>query len=250
MRTLPALAVAVLATALGPPGAALAHGDPASHALETQRLYVSFTAVPSAAVDSDLRGHMEAAKRLGSPMSVTLVAGEADVIEDPSMLRDPQRYAEFVDRKLAEDLERPLGEPIVVVTPYGLGVAGHALRGGRFGPVTRAAARDFGRGIRFSPDSTVSGDQLARAAVKVVRRIARAGGHPLPARVPPATAEPALAPPSAPAAAHFTWSGPRAALAVFVAVFGGAALLYEALSRLGRRKRRPAPSLHPHRTEV
>src|SRR3954447_18412485 len=99
MRAVPAVAVAVLATALGPPAAALAHGDPASHALETQQLYVSFTAVPSAAEQLDLRGHLDAAKRLGSPMSVTLVAGEADVIEDPTMLRHPQRYAEFVNRK-------------------------------------------------------------------------------------------------------------------------------------------------------
>src|SRR4051794_1244927 len=198
MRAVPAVAVAVLATALGPPAAALAHGDPASHALETQQLYVSFTAVPSAGMESDLRGYLEAAKKAGSPMSVTLVAGEADVIEDPTMLYRPQRYAEFVSRKLAEDLERPLGEPVIVVTPHGLGVAGHAMRDGRFGPVTRAAAREFRRGIRFSPDTTVTGDQLGRAAIKVVRRIASAGGHPLPAHVPPPT-ESAPPPPPAPA---------------------------------------------------
>src|SRR5215213_10274036 len=149
MRVLRAVPAAVLAIVLGLPAGALAHGDPASHSLETDRLYVSFTAVPSQAAQLQLHGYLNAAQKAGSPMSVSLVAGEVDVVEDPSMLRKPQEYAEFVSGKLSEELQRPVGEPVVVVTPYGMGIAGHMLSNKRFGPVSRAMARKLVRGVEL-----------------------------------------------------------------------------------------------------
>ena len=230
MRVLAAVATAVFAIALGLPAGVLAHGDPASHSLETERLYVSFTAVPSAAVQLQLHGYLNAAEKAGSPMSVSLVAAEVDVIEDPSMLRKPQQYAEFVSGKLAEELERPVGEPVVVVTPYGMGISGHMLSNRRFGPVSRAAARKLVRGVELHEGA--DGDELARAAIVAIRRIASAGGNPLPARVAPAKVA-APVPYEPPGDGNGAW----AAIGVFAAIFGGAALFYEVLARSSRRRR-------------
>ena len=228
MRAPRALPATVLAIALGLPAGAMAHGDPASHSLETQSLYLSFTAQPSRAVELQLRGHLDAAARAGSSMRISLVAGEADVTEDPSMLRAPQRYAEFVEGELAAVAERPLSEPVVVVTPYGIGVAGRAMRRGRFGPVTRAHARALVRGLDVS--RSAAGDELGRAAMTMVRRIARAGGHPLPAYVPPAKA-PVPPPYDPPGGGLGGWLPPI----VFGVVFLGAVAIYELRVRLRRR---------------
>jgi hypothetical protein len=77
-----------------------------------------------------------------------------------------------------------LAAPVVIVTPFGIGVGGREERRGR----TRFVGA--GRGRALAGDVTVpagaDGDAMARAAMTTVRRIARAGGHPLPAEVPPA----------------------------------------------------------------
>ena len=96
------------------------------------------------------------------------------------MLRRPQRYAEFVSRELGAAVRAP----ILVVTPFGLGVSGRELRDGRLRPIDRAGARSLVRGLEVPKPRR--GDALARAAMAAVRRIARAGDRPLPADVPPA----------------------------------------------------------------
>jgi hypothetical protein len=96
------------------------------------------------------------------------------------MLRTPQRYAE----KVATLIDRRLAAPVLIVTPYGTGVAGRASVNGRLRPVAAGEARALLGGISVAHDA--SGDQLAAAATAAVRRIARAGGHALPADVPPA----------------------------------------------------------------
>jgi hypothetical protein len=157
------LAALLAVCALALPAAALAHGDAASHYLETESLYPSFTNRPSQAVELRLLGLLQASARAGHPIKVALVGATDDVPENPGMLRTPQRYAEYVHGVLADS-----PAPLLVVSPYGLGVAG-------------------ARGIRLGPAPTAGdGDALATAAMVAVRRIARAGGHPLPAEVAPA----------------------------------------------------------------
>jgi hypothetical protein len=73
---------------------------------------------------------------------------------------------------------------VLVVTPFGIGVSGNALGNGVLRPLTAGDARKLVGGLEVSPDP--QGDDLARTAMAAVRRIARAGGHPLPARVAPA----------------------------------------------------------------
>jgi hypothetical protein len=179
MRGLRALGAALIA-ALAVAPAAHAHGDPASHYLETDALYPSFSQQPSAARQLELLGLLEAAERRGYPIKVAIVAGPEDLVDDVGMLKTPQRYAEAV----AALIERRLTAPVLIVTPYGAGVAGRASVDGRLRPVATADAGSLLRGIRVPRQA--SGDQLAVTAMVAVRRIARAGGHALPADVPPA----------------------------------------------------------------
>ena len=159
-----ALLAACLA-ALAAVGGAVAHGDPSSHYLETDSLYPGFANRPSQRVELQLLGLLRAAEKLGYPIKVALVGSEDDLVEQPGMLKTPQRYARFVAAELSS------GVPIVVVTPYGIGVTG--------------AKPSLVRALAVDPHAT--GDDLARAATAVVRRVARAAGRPLPAHVPPAS---------------------------------------------------------------
>jgi hypothetical protein len=77
-------------------GTASAHGDPASHYLETDLLYPSFARQPSVAVQVQVLGLLQATERRGYPIKVALVAGAEDVVDDLTMLRTPQRYATSV----------------------------------------------------------------------------------------------------------------------------------------------------------
>ncbi len=158
--------------ALAAPSGALAHGDPASHYLEAELLYPAFAGRPSQALELRLLGILQASERRGYPIKVALVATEGDLTDDPQMLRRPQRYAEFVTGELGSTL----GGPVLVVTPFGFGVSGRHL--------TREEARSLVRGL--GPPQGRQGDALARAAIAGVRQIARAGGRPLPADIPPA----------------------------------------------------------------
>jgi hypothetical protein len=178
------LVAAILAIAAS--GSARAHGDPASHYLETDALYPSFARQPSVEVQLELLGLLQAAERRGYPVKVALVAGVEDLVEDVAMMRTPQRYAGSV----ASMIDRELEAPVLVVTPFGLGVSGNALRNGVLQPVTIRDARRLVRGLEVPADP--QGDDLARTAMAAVRRLAHAAGRPLPARVPPA-APPAAA---------------------------------------------------------
>jgi hypothetical protein len=165
---------------------ASAHGDPASHYLETDPLYPSFADQPSVAVQLQLLGLLQATERRRYPVKVALVAGAEDLVDDPGMLRAPQRYAAIV----ASTIEREHRAPVVVVTPFGIGVSGRGVRNGVLRPVTARDARSLVGGLELPSDPR--GDDLARTAMAAVRRIARAAGRPLPAHVPPAKP---LAPP-------------------------------------------------------
>jgi hypothetical protein len=172
MRCL-ALLVAVSAVALALPAGALAHGDPASHYLETDQLYPGFANRPSQAVELQLIGLLEAARRDGYPIKVGIVGSADDLTDDPSMFGRPQAYAESV----ASLLGAPAREaPVLIVSPNGLGLAG--------AQTTPADATRINARIHLT--RRANGDELANAATRAVRRLAAAAGHPLPADVPPA----------------------------------------------------------------
>jgi hypothetical protein len=104
----------------------------------------------------------------------------------------------------------------VVVSPYGLGVAGPKLHGDLDG---------------VDVPQQADGDQLARTAIVAVRKLAAAVGRPLPARVPPATALPASAAPE-----QDQSGGVNVPLIVglFAIVFVPSVLLFEVWTRARR----------------
>ena len=138
-------------------------------------------------------------------------------VREPLDRTASQRYAEFVGRELGGGVRAP----VLVVTPFGFGVSGDGLR------------RSLVAGLNVPRRD---GDALARAAMAAVRQIARAGGHPLPADVPPA---PMLGS-DAPAGSG---SGD---LTRVVALFGVTFLvLFLTFELWSRRGRRPAASHAP-----
>lgn len=205
------LLVAALLALLCVPAAALAHGDASTHYLETGDFYPGFGARASQATELKLMGLLEAAKTAGYPMKVSILGDETDVSDTPEMLRHPQRYATVV----ATELERshvPLVGPVVIVSPYGIGVAGP-------------------RAERLDVPTGAGGEQLVAAAMTAIRTLADAAGHPLPANVAPVQV-PVVAPPE-PAGDGYDLSG-LTPFAVFVAIFGSAVLYVRLRERTTR----------------
>jgi hypothetical protein len=214
-------AAAIFATA----PAAFAHGDPSSHFLETGLLYPAIGDPPTQQTELALLGLLYAARDNGYPIKVTLVANTQDVIEDPSMLNQPQDYADFVAGEVGRG--RPLRGPILVVSPMGYGLAGNVPgEGGELRPLDRGESNTLVAGL--GPVAGEGGEALAVGAQAAVRRLAAGAGHPLPDVVAPAQPLRATAPAtSSDSAGYNLWL----ALGVFVAVFLFAALAYEAQRR-------------------
>ena len=215
-------------------GPALAHGDPSTHALEGDFLYPAVAARPSAEVELRLIGLLRAAQADGYPIKVALVANADDLAYDTSMLRRPQDYAEFVTRELGGPIA--LNAPLLVITPFGFGVSGRELRGGKLEVVHRESAQELVEGLSIS--RRAKGDELATTAMAAVRRIARAGGHPLPAHVAPASNVWTPAPGSGSVGAG---DGSALDLRLFAALFVGSLVLACAAAELWLRRRRRRP---------
>ena len=198
---------------------AAAHGDPPSHYLETEQLYPAFADRPSQTLELKLLGHLQAAEERGYPIKVALVANEEDLVDNPGMLRNPQRYAEFVGTELGPNLRAP----VLVVTSSGFGVSGRQVDG-----------RVPLAGVEIP--QRANGDTLARAAIVAVRRLARAGGHPLPANVPPAEVLRASSVSSADGLGLNLWL----IVGLFAIVFVPSVLLFEIWTRTSRRQDQPA----------
>jgi hypothetical protein len=231
-RLRPCTVLAAVLVALVGVDDALAHGDPASHYLEAEQLYPAFANRPSQAVELELLGLLQASERRGYPIKVALVSAEGDLTDDPAMLGQPQRYAEFVHAELGPGVRAP----VVVVTPFGFGVAGPRLG--------RARAHSLVRGLDVP--RVGGGDALARAAMAAVRQIARAAGRPLPADVPPA---PMLASSVGSSRGAGSASSDLAkAAALFGVTFLVLWLSFEVWSRRGRRQAASHARRTPRRT--
>jgi hypothetical protein len=168
----------VLAAVVGP-GRALAHGDPTAHYLETDSLLTSYSAPPELAVELRLRGVLDAAAERGYPIKVVLIASEEDTGGEPEPLEDTQTYVATVSAEV--DAVSPLRAPVLIVTPHGFGVGGMQPRGGTLRPITPPVAGELARGLPLAKKP--EGNALARTAIVAIRRLAAAGGHPLPARI-------------------------------------------------------------------
>jgi len=133
-------------------------------------------------VERRLRGVLDAAAARGYPIKVVLLANDGDTGGDPGPLEDTQTYVGTVTDQL--ESVRPLQAPVLIVTPHGYGLGGQQPRGGKLTPITPALAAALERGLPLAKQA--DGTALARTAMVAVRRLAAAGGHPLPKRIPPA----------------------------------------------------------------
>ena len=192
------------------PAIALAHGDPSVHYLESSDFYPGSVS-QSEQTQLQLLGLLDASKRAGYPIKVSIVGGDIDVPDMPEMVKRPQRYAEYVTDALKSSRVE-LNGPVLIVTPHGYGVAGPGA--------TRLKSAD------------IPADGLDAAAITAVRELARAGGHPLPAHVAPLKV-PVLAPKPV-TGDGYDLSG-LTPFAVFFAIFGSAVLYLQIRTRLARR---------------
>ncbi|MGI8413663.1 MAG: hypothetical protein ACR2QA_14495 [Solirubrobacteraceae bacterium] len=110
------------------------------------------------------RGCAEAAKRAGLPIKVALIDTVPDLGVLTQLFGKPQRYADFLDQEISYPPTQP--QPLLVVMPGGFGVRG-----------VDSAAK-LGLGSVPAPVGAQS-DDLARAAIAAVAKLAAASGHPI-----------------------------------------------------------------------
>jgi hypothetical protein len=158
----------MLAGSLWAPAAG-ADGDPASDFLLAQNVFYPFQPAVAQSLQRTLNAETAATRRAGLPLKVAIIHSAADLGAIPSIFGNPQGYAAFLDREISFNGPQPL----LVVMPNGYGVAG-----------LPAAVHAAARTIRLPAGH--SSDDLARATVPAIVRIAAADGHPIAAVSAPA----------------------------------------------------------------
>jgi hypothetical protein len=152
-----------IVTALLAPAHALADGDPASDELIGANVFYPFSPQVDAGLQKTLNSEAAAASRAHFPIKVALIESPADLGAIPSLFAKPQQYADFLDQEISFLNIKQL---LLVVMPNGYGVQG-------LGQAATTAA-----GSLSKPRSGQS-DDLARAAIMAVPKLAAAAGHPV-----------------------------------------------------------------------
>ena len=160
LATVVGLAIAA-AMLVSPP--ALADGDPASDILIGENVFYPFSPAVSPGLQRTLNSETAAAHTVHFPIKVALIASPADLGSIPSLFGKPQQYAAFLDQEISFLNIKQL---LLVVMANGYGVQGLG------GPATDVAAS-----LR-KPQGGRS-DDLARAAILAVPKLAAAAGHPI-----------------------------------------------------------------------
>ena len=154
-------AASVLAAALIP-ALARADGDPASDVLLGQNVFYPYSSPVSASLQRTLNSETTAASRAHFPIKVALIGSTADLGVITSLFAKPQKYADFLDQEISFNGK----EPLLVVMPTGYGVQGLSTA------ATAAAAS-------LTKPTARQGNDLARAAIAAVPKLAAAAGHPI-----------------------------------------------------------------------
>jgi hypothetical protein len=153
-----------LTAAAWSPPAVLADGDPASDVLLGANVFYPYSPPVAPRLQRTLNGETSAAARAHFRLKVALINGPFDLGVVPQMFSHPQEYARFLDQELRLFLgPHPA---LLVVMPGGYGVQGLP------GPAANAVAslpRPAGR----------ESNDLARAAIAAVPKLAAAAGHPI-----------------------------------------------------------------------
>ena len=144
------------------PAAALADGDPASDVLLGENVFYPYSPAVSADLQRTLNGETAAASRAHFPIRVALIAAPSDLGAIPTLFGKPQQYADFLDQEISFlDIKQLL----LVVMPDGYGIR-------QLGPAATRAVATLKR------PASAKTDDLARAAILAVPKLASAAGHP------------------------------------------------------------------------
>lgn len=156
--------VVVLAGVLLHASPARSDGDPASDVLLGQNVFYPYIPPVSTRLQISLNAETAAARRAQFPIKVALIAGPSDLGVVPQLFGRPQAYADFLDQELRLILGPHTS--LLVVMPSGYGFGGLPT-------ATTAVA-----GTLPKPAGRQTND-LARAAILAVRKLAAAAGHPI-----------------------------------------------------------------------
>ena len=158
---LAALALAVVALV---PALARGDGDPASDVLLGANVFYPYNPPVSSSLQKKLNAETAATAKAHLHLKVALIAGPYDLGVVPQMFGQPQQYADFLDQELRLFLgPHP---PLLVVMPAGYGVQG----------LPRAA---ISAAASLPKPSGPQSNDLARAAVAALPKLAAAAGHPI-----------------------------------------------------------------------
>lgn len=141
---------------------ALADADPASDVLLGENVFYPYNPPVSRTLQAALNAETTAAHHAHLPIKVALIAQPFDLGAIPTFFGKPKQYAAFLDQEINFGSKVPL----LVVMPSGYGTAGLP---GAAKSVVASLAKPSGR----------SGNALAEAAIRAVRKIATAAAHPV-----------------------------------------------------------------------
>jgi hypothetical protein len=154
------IAAVVVALSIAP--AAFADGDPASDVLLGENVFYPYSPQVSAPLQKTLKAETAAAKKAGFPLKVALIAAPVDLGVIPDLFGKPQKYADFLDQEISFQGKQPL----LVVMKAGYGVQG-----------VTAHVRSVVPSI--APPAGAASNDLAKAAIVAVAKLADADGHPI-----------------------------------------------------------------------
>lgn len=159
-----ALLVTLTASLAAPltPVTARADGDPASDVLLGQNVFYPYNPPVSSSVQTTLNDETTAAGKAHFPIKVALIGSPTDLGIIPELFGKPQKYANFLDQEIS--FQGP--QPLLVVMATGYGVQG-------MGPSAASTAAVLAKPVTGQPND------LARAAITAVAKLASATGHPL-----------------------------------------------------------------------
>ena len=157
------LAACILVVMLAPAGAS-ADGDPASDVLLGENVFYPYKPARLRRLFSRTLNAVDRGRepRANFPIKVALIDSPVDLGVVPDLFGQPQKYADFLDQEISFQTKQRL----LVVMPSGDRVQGLTR------PATIAAAS-----LTKPPQS--NSNDLARAAIAAVSKLAAAAGHPL-----------------------------------------------------------------------
>jgi hypothetical protein len=144
------------------PATAFADGDPASDVLLGENVFYPYQPPTSKALQTTLNAETAAAKKAGFPIKVAIIGSPVDLGVIPDLFGKPQPYATFLDQEISFRTKQPL----LVVMAAGYGSQGLDAAG------TKAVST-------LALPAGKTSDDLTKAAIAAVAKLAAASGHPL-----------------------------------------------------------------------